>query len=76
MFTTPVVVTAADRVGLLHDLAHAIDAAGYDIRRAMITTVHGVARDTFELTDAEGAPPEPDVLSASLGEALEQAAGA
>ena len=74
MFTTGVRVRAADRVGLLHDLARAIASQGLDIRRATITTIAGVAADVFDLTDAEGAPPDPESLGQHLVPALESAA--
>ena len=65
-FSTAVRVRAADRVGLLHDLAHALEGAGLDIRRAVVTTLAGMADDIFEVTDAEGAPPQADTLQATL----------
>jgi [protein-PII] uridylyltransferase len=74
MFTTSIRVRATDRVGLLHDLARAIASHGLDIRRAAITTLGGVAADVFDVTDAEGAPPDPDALRRELVTALEEAA--
>jgi [protein-PII] uridylyltransferase len=70
-FSTAVRVRAADRVGLLHDLAHAFEGADLDIRRAVITTVAGMADDVFEVTDAEGAPPQPEILQRTLVPLLE-----
>ena len=70
VFSTSVHVRAADRVGLLHDLASALERAGLDIRRAVITTESGVARDTFEVTDDEGAPPEAEPILRALGTLL------
>jgi UTP:GlnB (protein PII) uridylyltransferase len=58
-------------VGLLHDLAHALERAGLDIRRAMIATTAGVADDVFEVTDAEGAPPSPETVRTALAQPLE-----
>lgn len=75
-FSTTVHVCAHDRVGLLYDLARAIDRAGLDIRRAMITTSSGVADDVFEVTDAEGAPPQVAVLEETLVPLLEEVARA
>jgi len=75
-FSTRIRVRTGDRVGLLHDLARAIDAAGLDIRRATINTLSGVTDDVFEVTDAEGGPPEPDALCERLVTALEAAAHA
>lgn len=75
MFTTRVRVRTADRVGLLHDLARAIASHDLDIRRAVVTTVSGVASDVFEIADAEGAPPDPEVLRRELVASLKTAAG-
>ncbi|MBN2848252.1 MAG: hypothetical protein JXP72_07375 [Coriobacteriia bacterium] len=66
VFSTSVHVRAADRVGLLHDLAFALERAGLDVRRAVITTESGIARDTFEVTDEEGAPPDPALVHDTL----------
>lgn len=74
MFTTRVRVRTADRVGLLHDLARTIASQGLDIRRAAITTIGGVASDVFELVDAEGAPPDPDLVRQDLASRLMTAA--
>lgn len=73
MFTTRVRVRTADRVGLLHDLARAIASQSFDIRRAVITTVGGVASDVFEITDAEGAPPDPEAVRRELTPCLQAA---
>jgi [protein-PII] uridylyltransferase len=70
-FSTAVRVRTADRVGLLHDLAHAFEGAGLDIRRAVITTQAATADDVFEVTDAEGAPPQADTLHDTLVPLLE-----
>ena len=73
-FSTAIHVRTADRVGLLHDLAHALERAGLDIRRAVVTTTAGRADDVFEVTDAEGAPPDTATLAATAVPALEAAA--
>jgi [protein-PII] uridylyltransferase len=44
-------VRAADRPGLLHAMAVAIAAAGADVHAARVTTIDGVARDRFDLSD-------------------------
>ncbi len=75
-FTATVRVEASDRMGLLHDLARACQAAGLDIQRAVITTRGDRADDVFELTDRDGAPPSPDELTETLIPLLEQAAAA
>jgi len=52
-------IKAADRVGLLHDIARAIADSGLDIRSATALTHAGLADDTFRLTGANaGAPCE------------------
>lgn len=75
-FTATVRVEAADRMGLLHDLARACQAAGLDIQRAVITTRGDRADDVFELTDRDGAPPSAAALTGTLVPLLEQAAAA
>jgi [protein-PII] uridylyltransferase len=75
-YHTPVRVRASDRVGLLHDLARAFQAASLDIRRATITTTAGVADDVFEVVDAYGRPPSPETLAETLVPSLLAAARA
>lgn len=53
---TTVRVTAADRPGLLHDLANAVAATDLDIRWAKILTAEGVAKDTFHVVGPDGGP--------------------
>jgi len=65
-FSSTVQVRTHDRIGLLHDLASAIQRAGLDIRHAVVTTRSGVADDAFDLTDAAGLPPQHDVLESVL----------
>jgi UTP:GlnB (protein PII) uridylyltransferase len=48
-------VTAPDRPGLLHAIAVAFAAADIDIHAAAVSTVDGIARDRFDLTDSAGA---------------------
>ncbi len=75
-YHTPVRVRASDRVGLLHDLARAFQAASLDIRRATVTTTAGVADDVFEVVDAYGRPPSPETLAETLVPSLLAAARA
>ncbi len=75
-FVSSVHVRAHDRIGLLHDLASAIQRAGLDIRRAVVTTRSGVADDVFDLTDATGSPPQHAVLETVLVPLLTAAAEA
>lgn len=73
-FTAAVRIRAADRVGLLHDLAHAVDDAGLCIARASITTAQGLADDLFELTATGGDAPDAGRLERELLPLLEKAA--
>ncbi|MBN1193349.1 MAG: hypothetical protein JXA36_06640, partial [Coriobacteriia bacterium] len=73
-YSTTVRVQTADRVGLLHDLARAFESEGMDIRRANVSTLEGTALDVFEITDAQGEPPQPDLLGRLLIPRLESAA--
>lgn len=62
-WATAVTVRAADRVGLLHDVAREISAEGLDIRWANVVTRNSVALDTFHVVDASGqALDDPGVL--------------
>jgi [protein-PII] uridylyltransferase len=58
-------VRARDRPGLLHAVAVAIASAGADVHAARVTTVDGVARDRFDLSDSAG-----NKLDATLKEAI------
>lgn len=73
-FATALRVETADRVGLLHDLAHALAADALDIRSATVLTHDGVASDTFRVVDAAGEPPRDPVLLAAVAQHLTQAA--
>lgn len=57
--TTSCEVRAADRPGLLRDLAAACAAAGASIQAAKISTEIGAACDRFELVDTRGRPLDP-----------------
>jgi [protein-PII] uridylyltransferase len=71
---TAVRVEAADRVGLLHDLARTLAVAGLDIRSATALTHDGVASDTFLVVDRSGdAPRDPEFL-ASLADRVRKIA--
>ncbi len=62
-YATTVDVGAADRVGLLYDLAVAFAQTGLRIRWAKAVTKDGVARDTFHVTDESGEPvDDPGIL--------------
>jgi [protein-PII] uridylyltransferase len=63
VYATAVEVRAADRVGLLYDLALAFAQSGLRIRWARALTKDGVARDVFHVTDDLGEPvDDPGVL--------------
>jgi [protein-PII] uridylyltransferase len=47
-------VQALDRIGLLHDLFHAINHYGLNTVHARICTEKGVAMDTLYITTADG----------------------
>jgi UTP:GlnB (protein PII) uridylyltransferase len=63
LYATAVYVTATDRVGLLYDLARAIEESGLDIRMAKATTRGHIVRDVFHVVDGLGEPvDDPGVL--------------
>lgn len=66
--STLVDVSAPDRVGLLHDLARALSAAGCNIHLARVATKGNRAVDVFHVTDGQGRP-----LGAEARQALEGA---
>lgn len=51
---TTVEIQALDRIGLLHDLFHAISECGLNIVHARINTEKGAAVDTLYLSDTQG----------------------
>lgn len=55
-YDTALRVVAADRIGLLHDVAGAITASDLQIHRVRATSRGGVVTDTFHVTDAAGEP--------------------
>jgi len=62
-YATAVRVVAADRVGLLYDIARAFADGQLDIHWARAITQDGVAHDVFHVTDAQGEPvTDPGVL--------------
>jgi [protein-PII] uridylyltransferase len=63
VYATAIEVRAADRVGLLHDLALAFAQSGLRIGWARALTKDGVARDVFHVTDELGEPvDDPGIL--------------
>ncbi|HEX9092777.1 MAG TPA: hypothetical protein VF902_02225, partial [Coriobacteriia bacterium] len=57
-YATALYVTAADRIGLLYDIARAIAEHDLDIRWAKATTHGHTVRDVFHVVDATGQPVE------------------
>lgn len=51
---TTVDIQALDRIGLLHDLFHAVNQHGLDTAHARICTEKGVAMDTLYITTPDG----------------------
>jgi len=72
---TTVEIQAIDRIGLLHDLLHAINSAGLDTVHARISTEKGAAIDTLYVTVPGGGkvtdPGQLDYLNRRLQEAIE-----
>jgi [protein-PII] uridylyltransferase len=67
-------VRAGDRAGLLYALGHAVASEQLSIRSAHVSTLAGLAIDTFYLTEADGSRPTPARSQAALV-ALAAAAG-
>ncbi|MBN1420018.1 MAG: [protein-PII] uridylyltransferase [Planctomycetes bacterium] len=72
---TVIEIVAADRLGLLHDLASALSAEGLDIRTARVATLATLAVDTFYVLDREGRPIVKPRDRARIEEALRTALG-
>jgi len=67
-------VRAGDRPGLLYALGRAVASERLSIRSAHVSTLAGLAIDTFYLTESDGGRPGPDRSRAALA-ALAAAAG-
>ncbi len=63
---TTVEIQALDRIGLLHDMFHAVNQSGLTTAHARICTEKGVAMDTLYITTAEGTMVEDLKLLESL----------
>lgn len=68
-------VEATDRVGLLYDILQAVADAGLGVLQASVETDGDVARDTFQLTDADGGAVTDAGRLAALRQAIESAIG-
>ena len=73
-FFTVVEVHAADRLGLLFDLAGAFAAEGLDVHLAKVATYGPRVVDVFYVTDADGAKLEAGAATDAIVRALEVAA--
>jgi [protein-PII] uridylyltransferase len=71
--TTGIRIRAADRPGLLHDIAATISGRGLRTRSVTVLTVAGIARDTFRVVDGSGLPPRDAGFLESLRHSLETA---
>lgn len=72
--TTGFQVRAADRPGLLHDLAATLSLHGMRTRAVSVITVSGVALDTFRVVEGPGGPPVDPATVESVRTALLEAA--
>jgi [protein-PII] uridylyltransferase len=67
---TTVEIQGLDRIGLLHDLFHAINQHGLNTAHARICTEKGVAMDTLYITTPEGEKIEDQALLQQLEQAF------
>jgi [protein-PII] uridylyltransferase len=72
---TVIEVQAVDRIGLLHDLFHAINTYGLNTANARISTEKGAAIDTFYVTDQEGGKVTDESLLGKLTGSIEDLIG-
>lgn len=69
---TTVEIQAPDRIGLLHDLFHAVNDHDLNTAHARICTEKGVAMDTLYLTTVDGHKVEDAAVLASLKDEISQ----
>ncbi len=72
---TAVEIQAVDRIGLLHDLFHAINTHGLNTANARISTEKGAAMDTFYVTTREGGKVTDELLLHRLQDSIEDLIG-
>ena len=72
---TAIEIQAVDRIGLLHDLFHAINTHGLNTANARISTEKGAAMDTFYVTTREGGKVTDDQLLLRLQDSIEDLIG-
>ena len=72
---TAIEIQAVDRIGLLHDLFHAINAHGLNTANARISTEKGAAMDTFYVTTRDGKKVADEGLLQRLQDSIEDLIG-
>ena len=72
---TAIEIQAVDRIGLLHDLFHAINTHGLNTANARISTEKGAAMDTFYVTTREGEKVGDEALLDRLQHSIEDLIG-
>jgi len=72
---TAIEIQAVDRIGLLHDLFHAINTHGLNTANARISTEKGAAMDTIYITTQEGKKVTDDALLQRLQGSIEDLIG-
>lgn len=72
---TAIEIQAVDRIGLLHDLFHAINTHGLNTASARISTEKGAAMDTIHITTPDGKKVDDDSLLVRLQDSIEDLIG-
>ncbi len=72
---TAIEIQAVDRIGLLHDLFHAINTHGLNTANARISTEKGAAMDTFYVTTLDGKKVADEELLTRLRHSIEDLIG-
>lgn len=72
---TAIEIQAVDRIGLLHDLFHAINTYGLNTANARISTEKGAAMDTIYITTREGKKVADEALLRRLQDSIEDLIG-
>jgi [protein-PII] uridylyltransferase len=72
---TAIEIQAVDRIGLLHDLFHAINTHGLNTANARISTEKGAAMDTIYITTQDGKKVSDDALLQRLQGSIEDLIG-
>ncbi len=72
---TAIEIQAVDRIGLLHDLFHAINTHGLNTANARISTEKGAAMDTIYITTRDGKKVTDEALLNRLQDSIEDLIG-